>query len=94
MGHDVRMLCFLFAALDVFGEYGGFVVVYGYREAAPEVGVLDHGGRGWCGESKTVGGAASAVLLAKGDVEGCRGFERPIRFVLSKRWGLGCLKTV
>lgn len=45
MGHDVRMLCFLFAALDVFGEYGGFVVVHGYREAAPEVGVLHHGGR-------------------------------------------------
>ena len=45
MGHDVRMLCFLFAALDVLGEYGGFVVVHGDREAAPEVGVLDHGGR-------------------------------------------------
>lgn len=41
-----------------------------------------------------MGGAASAVLLVKGDVEGCMSFERPIRFVVSERRGLGRLQTV
>jgi hypothetical protein len=43
----------------VFGEGGSFFVVYGDREAAPEIGVLDHNG---CLEEALVDGNVGVGL--------------------------------
>jgi hypothetical protein len=60
------MLGFPFPCFCLSGEHGGFVVVHGDREAAPEVGVLDHSDADWIGSLKqiwTVEGMFVVVML-------------------------------